>query len=220
MNDSVKIATGSIIVFSDANAFYESDSIRELVGYFADEDIGCVTGRKTLRSTDSIGEQETVTRSEKLYWRYENILKRWESECGSTVGVTGEILAVRRELFDPIEKGVINDDAYIALQILRRNYRVVFAPRAICYEEPSSSVHVDNERRIRMSAGRWQLYLDFRLSKSGNPLDSFKYFFPQDFASLSPLLHGCSNYCECGSNSIPLSANAHDGNLDGTVAVL
>lgn len=48
-NDTAKLASGEILVFSDANAIYLEDSIKKLVRNFKDPKIGCVCGELRYR---------------------------------------------------------------------------------------------------------------------------------------------------------------------------
>lgn len=165
-------ARGDILVFSDANAFYDRNAIRALIANFADPDVGCVSGRKTVRPAGTAG-SGSAAQSEGLYWRYENKLKALESTIASSAGTVGEMLALRRNLFQPIPKGIINDDAYLALRTLNQGYRVIFEPAAQCWEEASASLAEDSERRGRITAGRYQLFSQTGLWPWQAPLTLF-----------------------------------------------
>ena len=62
INRAADKATGEILVFSDANAFYRDDALRNLVRNFHDQSVRCVSGRKTMQPTSA-----AVTRSESSY---------------------------------------------------------------------------------------------------------------------------------------------------------
>ena len=151
INRAVPLARGDVIVFSDANNFYSPSALRELVAPLSDPSVGAVSGAKTIERGDgALGE------SEGLYWKYESFIKMQETRLGSCLGVAGEILAIRRELFEPLPERVINDDFYIAMRIIRRGYRVVYAPRARSTELASVSAGDEVARRSRIVAGRYQ----------------------------------------------------------------
>lgn len=152
INRAMQVATGEIVVFSDANAFYEPGALLKLARHFQNGRIGGVSGQKTVRQS-----QTAVSQSSGLYWKYESAIKKWESEVGSTVAVVGEMLALRRSLFAPIPPTVINDDAYLATQVLRQGFSVLYEPEAVCWETASSSTADELIRRRRISAGRYQL---------------------------------------------------------------
>jgi cellulose synthase/poly-beta-1,6-N-acetylglucosamine synthase-like glycosyltransferase len=87
------------------------------------------------------------------YWSYETALKRWESECGTILGATGGVYAIRRDLFAPlpVDRPVV-DDFLTPLQVVRRGYRMVYEPAAIAYEDASDSIDREFRRRVRIGA--------------------------------------------------------------------
>ncbi len=168
MNRAARQATGEILVFSDANAFYLPDAISKIAGNFNDPAVGCVTGKKTVRR-----EKGTAGEGEGLYWRYESAIKTWESALNSTAGVVGEMIALRRQMFQPIPAGVINDDVYLGLFTQRAGYRVAYEPQAISWERPSASMDDDMARRRRMTAGRFQAFFKPSWWPLNNPIGFF-----------------------------------------------
>lgn len=151
INRAMPIATGEIVVFSDANNMYSKNALRELVAPFSDKSVGATTGAKSvLKAGGAVGE------SEGLYWRYESFIKEQETRLGSCTGVAGEILAIRRELYEPPPDEVINDDFYIGMRIVRKGFRLVYTPRARSMERSSGSAADEVARRARIVAGRFQ----------------------------------------------------------------
>jgi len=146
LNVGVSRATGELLVFSDANAIYEADAIRQLVRHFVDARVGYVVGN--ARYSDAPGQQASA-KSEGLYWRLETWLKEKESDFGSVVGGDGAIYAIRRELFSPLRPTDINDFLN-PLQIIVRGYRGVYEPAAICYEEAGDSFEKEFGRKVRI----------------------------------------------------------------------
>ncbi|GAB4528114.1 MAG: glycosyltransferase family 2 protein [Anaerolineales bacterium] len=151
INRAMQAARGEIVVFSDANNLYQPDALRYLVAPFGQAGIGAVSGAKVV-----LEDGDTLGASEGLYWRYESFIKQQETRLGSCTGVAGEIFAIRRALFTPAPPGIINDDFYLMLQILRQGYRVVYAPQARSTERVSASAQDEIERRSRIVAGRYQ----------------------------------------------------------------
>jgi cellulose synthase/poly-beta-1,6-N-acetylglucosamine synthase-like glycosyltransferase len=151
INRAMALTKGEIVVFSDANNLYDEGTLRAVVAPFSDPTVGAACGNKHIAHGDGpLGE------SEGTYWKYEGWIKRQETRLGSTVAVLGEVLAIRRELFEPAPENVINDDHYIALRILKRGYRVVYAPDAISRERVSATAEDEIARRTRMVAGLYQ----------------------------------------------------------------
>ncbi len=166
INRAIPQARGEILIFSDANNMYEFKALRELVAPFADPTVGAVSGAKSIMRGDG-----TLGESEGLYWRYESFIKQQETRLGCTTGVSGEILAIRRDLFEPPPDNVINDDFYMALHVVQRGYRLVYAPEARSMERVSASAQDEIARRARIIAGRYQsIALASQLLPLRNPL--------------------------------------------------
>lgn len=148
---AIPMAQGEIVIFSDANNLYAPDALLEVVKPFADPGVGAVSGAKLI-----LGEDRALSASEGLYWKYESFIKKQETRLGCCTAVAGEILAIRRALYDSPPPHIINDDFYIAMRIVQRGYRVAYEPKARSYEYVSPSAQDEMERRSRMIAGRYQ----------------------------------------------------------------
>jgi biofilm PGA synthesis N-glycosyltransferase PgaC len=154
INNAMKYARNEIVVFSDANNQYLPDTIRELVRPFADPSVGAVSGSKMVGFKEG---NIRLGQAESLYWRYESFLKERESRVGCCIGVAGEILAIRRELFIPPPERIINEDFYLALQVMKQGFNVVYAPRARSVEIASTDPREELIRKTRIVAGRYQI---------------------------------------------------------------
>jgi len=143
-----------IVVFSDANNLYDADALLELVKPFSDPKVGAVTGSKNI-----MDDPDAHAKADGLYWRYESLIKKNETRLGSCTGVAGEILAIRRNLYQPPPDHVINDDFFIGTGVLRQGYRLVYASNAHSYERSSLTEKDEAIRRSRIVAGRYQAML-------------------------------------------------------------
>ena len=150
LNDAVREAKGEIIVFSDASATLDADSIRQLVANFADPEVGAVSGiyRVQQASGSRLGAQEEI------YWKYETFLKVQESNLASILGGHGQILGVRKALYPYPGPETINDDYVIPVRVLVGGSRVVYEPLAIAFEKAQEMVGF--QRRVRIMAGNMQ----------------------------------------------------------------
>ena len=152
INRAMALARHDFVVFSDANNIYAANTLRELVKPFADPAIGAVTGRKSmLKSGQRLGQADG------LYWQYESFIKERENRLGCCVGVSGEVFAIRKELFTPPPAEVINDDFYMALNVMQKGFRVAYASRAVSTESGSLDESDEIVRRSRIVAGRYQI---------------------------------------------------------------
>ena len=146
LNLGVSQARGKFLVFSDANAMYQPDAVRQLVKHFAQPGVGYVVGN--ARYAEKAG-QAASAESEGIYWKLESWLKQKESEFGSVVGGDGAIYAIRRELYSPLRPTDIND-LLNPLQIIVRKYRGLYEPSAICYEDAGDSFEKEFRRKVRI----------------------------------------------------------------------
>lgn len=182
MAHAVESAAGEVLVFSDANNFFLPCSFQYLLQPFADEHVGASTGAKHVRS-----EGDTLSSSEGLYWKYESWIKQNESRMNTCTAAAGEILAVRKTLFPHIPTGVINDDFYILLSIIRAGYRVAYVPQAESWERVSQAQQDEVKRRARITAGRFQaLAHSWRWLPWNSPLAIWQIFSHKYFRLFIP----------------------------------
>jgi biofilm PGA synthesis N-glycosyltransferase PgaC len=144
-------ATGEVLVFADARQSWAETALPLLLENFADPGVGAASGNLIIDS------QPGILAGVKLYWRYEKWIRRQESCLHSTVGVTGSISAVRRELFQPIPLGTVLDDVYWPLRVAMRGYRVVHDERAHAFDRLPDRAGDEFRRKLRTLAGNFQV---------------------------------------------------------------
>lgn len=147
VNSGVAAASHEFIVFTDANNRLELGAIASLVRWFEDERVGAVAGEK--REEDE---------GEGLYWRFESWLKRREADLGTTIGLVGELAAIRAKAWEPIPSEIGIDDLWIALDMAERGHSVAYEPSACAYESDSATLRVQWERRTRNVAGALNVF--------------------------------------------------------------
>jgi len=142
-------------VMADARQQFDRGAVRALVANFADPGVGAVSGELMMTASPA---GAAVGKGVGFYWRYEKFIRRNEGRTGSTVGATGAIYAIRRELFESIPDDTILDDVLIPLRIVRKGYRVLFEPRARAYDSASATAQHEFVRKARTIAGTFQLF--------------------------------------------------------------
>ena len=152
LNRGMQAAEGEIVVFTDARQLVEREALKRLVANFADPAVGCVSGELMLGNHGGPQSGTGVG----LYWRFEKMIRRWESQSGSVVGATGALYAARKSLLALLPEGILLDDVYQPLQIARRGARVIFEPRARAWDNLASS-HQEFRRKVRTLTGNYQL---------------------------------------------------------------
>ena len=152
LNAAVARARHPILVFADARQRFAPDAIGRLVRHFRQPEIGAVSGELMLiQSGSSIGA------SMGAYWNYEKWLRRREAIVGSTIGVTGAIYAMRRELWQPLPPGTLLDDVLGPIRVVLRGYQVTFDSDARAFDEAPADVEQELRRKMRTLAGNFQL---------------------------------------------------------------
>lgn len=151
LNAAVPQARGELVMFSDANTFWDAAAARSLARWFVDPAVGVVCGK--LQLIDS----RTGSNVDSLYWRYETFLKQCEGRLGVLLGANGAIYAMRRSHYQPIPEDTIIDDFVIPLSAyLRTGCRMVYDPSATAVEETPAQLRSEFGRRARIGAGGFQ----------------------------------------------------------------
>lgn len=153
LNDGMQLATGDVILFTDARQKIERDAVRLMVQSFADAEVGAVSGELMLGDPKN-GE---TGKGMGLYWRIEKRVRELESVSGSVVGATGALYAVRRELVDEVPADTILDDVFIPMNVARKGFRVLFDPRAKAWDSASLGTDREFRRKVRTLTGNYQL---------------------------------------------------------------
>ena len=161
-NRAVRASTAEVIAFSDANARWEPDALRQLVANFADPDVAYVCGRLALERADG-------SNREGVYWRFELWQRASESAMGSITAGNGGIYAVRRA--DYIETAAhIGHDLGLPYRMAQRGRRAVYDPQAIAWEKPARASEDEFGRRVRMHAQGWRHVLSGDMLRGGGAL--------------------------------------------------
>jgi len=142
-----KVAT-PVVVLSDANNHLAPGAIAALVRHFSDPTVGAVAGEKV--EEDGAGED--------LYWRFESWLKQREWRLGTTIGLVGELAAVRTDLWRPIPPDIAIDDLWLALDLAARGHRVAYEPAAQATEPPVPTLALQWQRRVRNVSGALHVF--------------------------------------------------------------
>ena len=167
LNLALAEANGEIVVFSDANAMYKENALKMLVRNFHDVSVGYAVGAAIYKDDT----ESTAGASENAYWQYEIFIKKIESKLHSVVGGDGAIYAIRKALYEPLDKEDINDFVN-PLQIITKGYRGVFDAEAICYEQTAGDFDKEGRRKQRIVNRSFS-----GLMKNGTVLNPFKFGF-------------------------------------------
>jgi cellulose synthase/poly-beta-1,6-N-acetylglucosamine synthase-like glycosyltransferase len=150
LNRCIPLASGDIVVLTDANTRIEPDAVQRLVRHFEDPEVGAVCGKLTLFNPSKRDYEESA------YWSYESLIKLYEGKRGAVMGANGGLYAIRRKLFTALPESTIVDDFVIPLRILEHGFKVVYEPLAVAHEETTEDYEQEFGRRARIAAGNFQ----------------------------------------------------------------
>ena len=149
LDAAVAASTGDVLVFSDANAFWEPSSLRALLAPLGDPAVGGVAGVQLYRGAKAAA--ASTGEGESAYWRWDTWLKEQESALGSAYGADGSLYAIRRELYVPLEDPAQADDMAISMRVVTQGRRLVLAPGAVAWEDAPADPSRELARKIRVT---------------------------------------------------------------------
>ncbi len=143
--------TADVVVFTDAGVIFDRAWVSSAARHFSDERVGAVDGRLIFGSPDD----SQLNQSQGFYWRYELLLRDFESRLGILAVVSGSGFAIRRSCFVPMDPW-IGEDCIVPLDVVKAGFRVRHEPLALAYDQFEAGEEVTLRRRIRMTLRNWQ----------------------------------------------------------------
>jgi poly-beta-1,6-N-acetyl-D-glucosamine synthase len=156
-----------LTVFADARQRFATDALRALALPFADPEIGAVAGELVIQSSGG-----NAVAGNGSYWRIERALREAEARLGWAHAASGAIYAIRSTLFRPIPPGLLLDDIYTPMQVVRQGKRIWMARDAIAIDIATEQLGHEFRRKLRTLTGNWQLIAaqPWLLSPRKNPV--------------------------------------------------
>lgn len=173
-NRAMLFVNTPFVIFSDANTMLNKEAVKNIVKHFANDMVGCVSGEKRIITDTS---DSASAAGESIYWKYESLLKKLDSELYSAVGAAGELVAFRTSLYKDLPEDTLLDDFMQSMQMAAAGFKIVYEPEAYAVETASANVVEELKRKVRICAGGWQSIsrLSSTLSCSRTPLLYFQY---------------------------------------------
>ena len=174
-NRAMKFVDTPFVIFSDANTMLNRAAVKNIVRHFYKDKVACVSGEKRIIS-DRVDTASAA--GEGIYWKYESLLKRLDSDLNTAVGAAGEVVGFRTSLCEDLPEDTLLDDFMQSMQMAAAGYKIAYEPDAFAVETASENVGEELKRKIRICAGGWQsisrLYGHLRFART--PLLYFQYF--------------------------------------------
>lgn len=166
LNRILPMATGEVLIFTDANSFVEPGALEAMAECFADPDIGGVCGEIAVDT----GKSGSIGKAEGAYWTYDQAMKRAETRLGGAVSAQGSFYAIRAGFAAPFRDDCA-DDFYNSVRVVAMGSRLAFEPRVRATEHVTERAKKEMGRRIRSTERGWRALMAHR-------------------ALLNPLTHG------------------------------
>lgn len=153
VNDLFHLSTGSILILTDANVIFDTNTLLEIARPFNDESIGLVDTNMINRGL----RKEGISHQEKAYISREVYIKNYESIVwGSMMGPFGGCYAIKREDYSQVPSNALVDDFYINMKIFEKGKKAINNLEAKVFEDVSNDLRIEMMRKIRIATGNFQ----------------------------------------------------------------
>ena len=167
MNILAKKAGGDIFIATDANIIFEHHTITELVKYYSNVNVGAVAGNLSYEKENI---SSGTSKNEHFYLNIENRIKQTESnKYGFCLGMEGGLYSIRKELWSEIPPHTFMEDFFQTVQVFDQGHDIVFNEFALGFEDVSTSLKEEFNRKIRISIGNFQNLRRFRKLAMNKP---------------------------------------------------
>jgi len=185
INEFASNASAPILVFTDANAIFSDNALKELIKHFKQPEIKVVGGRLHNRKS----KKEGIVFQEHTYMEGEFRLKIAEGKLwGSMMGAYGAFYAVRKESFVAVPDKFMVDDFFISFKAIEKKGKAICEPKAIAYEDVPGDLMSEFKRKIRIATGNFQnLAIFFPILFKGRFGLAFSFFSHKVLRWLGPI---------------------------------
>ncbi|HLX19319.1 MAG TPA: glycosyltransferase family 2 protein [Gaiellaceae bacterium] len=180
-NRAVRETSSDVVAFTDANATWAPDALRQLVRSFADPDVAYVCGRLNVQADDGRNQ-------EGLYWRYELGVRAAESKLDSVTGGNGSIYAVRRADYVEVDSR-FGHDLSLPYVMVQKGRRAVYEPAANAFEKVTPTNEDEYRRKVRMFEHCWAIVLEGKMLRRLPPVYFVEIVSHRHLRYASGILH-------------------------------
>lgn len=154
INRLVELCSGEVIIATDANIIFNAKTIEELVRPIAAGEYAAVAGNLTYEA-DTI--EGNTAKTETVYLNLENKIRLAESnKYGFCLGMEGGLYSMRKALWKPIPPHTFMEDFFQTVQLIQREKCIYYNPKALGFEDVSTSLKEEFKRKTRISIGNFQ----------------------------------------------------------------
>ena len=137
-----------ILILTDGDVFVGDNSLKELLDYFSDKNVGAVSGHPV-----SLNPKDNILG----YWSFvlTNIAHKLRLS-GKNFVCSGYLMAIRN-IVQNIPEDSLSDDAIISNIIIDKGYKISYAPNALVYVKYPTTFKDWINQKIRSAGGYYQI---------------------------------------------------------------
>ncbi len=152
INNILSRAKSDNILFISADTLPKKNCLLKLVTHLEDPEVGIVCGKPvpTNKSTNLVG---SIVH---LLWNFHD---RVFVEIGKKDQIkhASEIFCIRKRIVDKIPVEIVNDDAYLALMVKKKNWKIKYIPEAVVLISGPKTISDYLKQRRRIIWGHQQV---------------------------------------------------------------
>jgi len=143
LNMLIDKTDAEFFIFSDTNAMFDKNAIKELIFPFTDDAVGCVVGEENRVSNEG----QIV--ADGLYWRIEKKIKILQNVFERVLVANGPIMSLRASCYEPLESYIAND-FQSAMDCKIKKKKVIYNSKALAYEPIVTRDKEEFSRKVRI----------------------------------------------------------------------
>lgn len=167
----VNKARFSIIVYLDADVIIAPGAIHQLLTNFENNNIAAVSGRMIIQNPKSFFDHVCYFAREALHKQ-----KLKENKEGKFWSINGYLFAIRKKLYQPIDKTNLVEDALLGWLLYQSGQRIVYEPNALVYEKGPQNLADYLNQKTRIRVGWWQMSKKYHMKISEKRNISHLYY--------------------------------------------
>ena len=151
-NSIIKEISDDVIVFTDAETVFQDNFLEKMLDHFKNPDVGIVVG-----NLEYFESENTTSRGEGIYWRYEKFIRQQEEKCNVLSNATGAAMAIRKNLYKEIRPHEDIDTA-LPIEVNKSGKKVIYAWDAIAFDrslEDRTQIFRSKHRGISQTIACW-----------------------------------------------------------------
>ena len=182
-NEGLELVEGQVVVFTDADSSFGPEFLDVVKQGFLDARVGLVDCQVLFQQGDG-----KISENQSRYWRFEQSIRRIESDLGILAVASGAGLSIRRDLIQPMRDDV-GEDCLLPLQVVEQGFLVRHMKEAQVVDRMPDSTEGELRARARMTARNIRGTLPHRrlLNPLAHPGIAFALWSHKLLRWLSPL---------------------------------